>query len=454
MAAVSAKNKQRIGALLLLVASLVFVVRGFRSESGFLWSRDFKPLYAGARCLLHNQDPYDVNALRQQYVQGGGDLEDMQPFQPHYSLYPPPGFFLVTPLALLPWPIAHVVFLVISAALMVTASFLVAWLCLADSPILVPALIGVFLIGGNQLMMLAQPAGPAIGLCVIGVVLLLRQRYKWLAIIAFSLSLALKPHTGALVWLYFFLTRRYRASAVKTAAVTVAICMVAVLWVSFMPASIHWVHELRENLKATELHGALSDPGPLDIEAYWITTLQTVFSVIRDNKAFYNTVSWTLSTALLLMWFAAIRRSPQSRERDMFAIACITCLSMLPIYHRAYDTKLLLLCFPAIAIVLREALERWSLATRHAAEQRNAILWTILAGMLIVLVENDRYSYRLIATMPRPDPAHLVKSILVLRNVPLILMAESLLYLGLLWNTARLHTDRSAALSEPAVQTL
>lgn len=437
MAGGSLARQRRIGLLILLLASLVFAVRGFHSQAQFLQSRDFKPLYAAGRCILHHENPYDDDMLRNEYIHAGGDTRDMEPLKPHYLLYPPPALVLVLPFAIFPWPLAHLLFLTACAGLLIAASFLVADLCMPDSPILLPVLISLFLLGANQLMILAQPAGPAIGLCVIGAVLLMQQKHDRLAVLCFSMSLILKPHLGAMVWLYFFISRRYRSRALAIAAITVLFCVPVVVWFSVMPISSHWVQALQISLKANELKGGLSDPGPGNPQAYFITTLQTIISLFHDSKPFYSSVTWGICSGLFLLWLGALRKISASTERDAFALAAITCLSMLPIYHRAYDTKLLLLCFPALAIVHRQARITWD--HRRTATARKVFtwggtaVWTCITAALIFLLENDRYNYRLYSMMEAPDPTHLLKTILLLRNIPVILSILTVLYLGLLW---------------------
>ena len=440
MLEISAVNRRRIGLVILVLACIGFTVRGFRSEPTFLWSRDFKPLYSGARCLLHNRNPYDGEALKLEYTQAGGDLNDMQPFAPHYALYPPPAFFLALPFAVFRWHVAHLLFLAVSAGMLSAAALAVAHFCRTLSPLLVPILISVFLIGANALMMLAQPAMIAIGLCVIGVVLLLQHKQTAFAVLCFSLSLVLKPQTGAFVWLFFFVNAKYRAKAVTVFAVTILLCIPGIVWASVTPASAHWVQDLRANLHNTELPGSLSDPGPGDLLAYNMTTLQTVVSLVHDDKHFYNPVSWGICGVLLLLMLAVARKPRLSQEQELYAVAALTCLSMLPFYHRTYDAKLQLLCFPALAVVLHRAVLSW-----RQGKLQQTIGWSALTAALCVLLENDRYTYRLNALMDEPDPQHLIKSILLLRNFPIILLIQAIIYLLLLQFAGSLETTTGPA---------
>jgi hypothetical protein len=49
----------------------------------------------------------------------------------------------------------------------------------------------------------------------------------------------------------------------------------------------------------------------------------------------------------------AILRAPPGLETDLVALAAVAALSLMPVYHRFYDTRLLLLTVPGAMIVLK-----------------------------------------------------------------------------------------------------
>jgi hypothetical protein len=57
---------------------------------------------------------------------------------------------------------------------------------------------------------------------------------------------------------------------------------------------------------------------------------------------------------LLIVWAFVTLRSRPSPRRTWLALAAIAALTMLPVYHRAQDTKLLLLTVPACAMLWAE----------------------------------------------------------------------------------------------------
>ena len=85
-----------------------------------------------------------------------------------------------------------------------------------------------------------------------------------------------------------------------------------------------------------------------------MVNLQTVVSVFRDDPHFYNLVSYLICIPLLLVWAFVTMRSRPSPKRDWLALAAIAALTMLPVYHRTQDTKLLLLAVPACAMLWAE----------------------------------------------------------------------------------------------------
>jgi len=82
-----------------------------------------------------------------------------------------------------------------------------------------------------------------------------------------------------------------------------------------------------------------------------IIDLQSVVAVFRDDPRIYNSVSYLVCGALLLVWAVRTLRSRFSQQGAWFALAAVVPLTMLVSYHRVYDAKLLLLAVPACAML-------------------------------------------------------------------------------------------------------
>jgi hypothetical protein len=85
-----------------------------------------------------------------------------------------------------------------------------------------------------------------------------------------------------------------------------------------------------------------------------IISLQSVLSFFEDDPAIYNPLTWLMVGIPILIWAVIAVRSRPSRQYTWLGIASISALSLLPVYHRQYDAKLLFLCIPALAVLWGE----------------------------------------------------------------------------------------------------
>jgi hypothetical protein len=370
----------RLGGLLwFLLGSAIFVLLGVAWERHSALSMvDFKSVYYGARCLLEGSDPYQEGELLRVYQAEGGDRPtDPAVHRLVVTLYVnlPTGFLLIAPFAALPWGPAHVLWMFVTAASFLLAAYLMWNLAARDAPVISGALICLFLFGSELLLEVGNTAGIAVSLCVIAVWCFVKERFVPAGVLCFALSLAVKPHDAGLVWLYFLLAGGfYRKRALQTLALTAVLCLLAILWVSHVAP--HWPAELQTNLQAISAHGGLNDPGPDTIvprsHGSSVVSMQTVFSVFWDEPHFYNIAAYLLCGPFLLIWALSTFRNRFSQERAWLALASIAALSMLPIYHRQHDTRLLLLTFPAFAML-------WA---KGGASKWMALLFTGLGVLL------------------------------------------------------------------------
>jgi len=366
---IHASRRQRLyGLCAVLLGCLLFAVRGYQNQKATLQAFDFKPVYSSARCLIDGCDPYDSMQIQKEFLSHGGDPSDLRPFRPFNANYPPSALFLVIPLAMLPFGVACAIWSWIGIALFCAAAVCVADLCEGRYSLVVQCVLAAFVVTSTMLIMLGQPAMMAISLAVLAVWCFLRGRFAWLGVLAFALSLTFKPHVGALVWLFFLLASRseakgdaarmFRRRALETLGVTLILMAPGMLLAFHHPASAHWPQELHTNLVGIGARGNASDPGPTNGEASAIVSLQAVFSLVRDVPGFYNLAAYSVFVPLFVAWLYGVVRPVRAIEaRNLLALAAAAALGFLPIYHRQYDTRLLLLVFPAVALLA--ASSRW-----------------------------------------------------------------------------------------------
>ena len=197
-----------------------------------------------------------------------------------------------------------------------------------------------FLLTSGILLVLGQPAILAISLVVIGGYLFLRNRFLSLGSLLFMLSLAVKPQIGGLIVLYLLVQKihwRYAALAMVGA---LALLLSAGLILKLHPRSADWISTLRANLTATLNTGGSADPRPANPQAIGDTNLQTLSSIFFADAARFNAAAYIAFLLLLAAWVITVLRKHASPELHVVALGSLSILSLTPVYHRFYDTRL------------------------------------------------------------------------------------------------------------------
>jgi hypothetical protein len=356
------------GLYLLLLGSAVFLLFGVALEnSAPAPLADFRGLYYPARCLVQHCDPYlESDVLRIYTAESSFEPLDTAKVRQIVTraVYPPTAFSFTILFGMLPWGPAHILWIALTIASLIFSSFLVWSLGADDSPVLFGGLLGFLLANSEVVVIGGNAAGIDISLCAVAVWCFFRERYVFAGILCLALSLAIKPQEAGFVWLFFVLAGgMYRKRALQTLVATIAIGLPGVLWIWHV--SPHWMQELNSNIAAFSANGGTNDPGLASAGAHglgMVISLQAVTSVFSDNPRIYNPASYLIFGLLLLVWAVATLRSRMTPDKAWLALAAISALSMLPVYHRQYDAKLLMLTVPACAMLYIEGGVRGKLA--------------------------------------------------------------------------------------------
>jgi hypothetical protein len=399
---------------------------------------DFKAVYYGSRCLIQHSDPYQESEFLRVYQAEGGGF----PTDPTQSglfrravlvcINLPTALLLVAPFTILAWGPAHILWLILTAGVIILAAFLMCDIGSKYASIVSLFLICILLANCERVIFLGNAAGIVMCLCVVAVWCFLEERFVPAGILCLAISLAFKPQGAGLVLLYFLLAGGvYRKRALQTLLVTAVLAIPAILWVTHIAP--HWIAELHANLSASSAHGGINEPGPASLTGRtpgMVIDLQAAISVFWSDPRIYNLVSYLICGALLLAGTARTLRSRFSLPGAWLAIAAIAAISMLPVYHRQYDAKLLLLTVPACAMLWAEGGSiGWIALLLNTA----GILLTgdIPSAILLILTRNLSLS-----------PAGLagkILTVLLLEPAPLILLAMGIFYL---WVYLRREPER------------
>jgi hypothetical protein len=138
----------------------------------------------------------------------------------------------------------------------------------------------------------------------------------------------------------------------------------------------------------------------------------------------YNHITWAIVGSLLLMWAYVAWRALPSLKTDALGIAAIACLCLLPIYHRHYDVRLLILTFPAVALLMK------------AGKTPGVI--AVLASLAVICGSHPTFLRNHLNL--RPQSLGTLKTILLLHTSPLILLFSGIFYLVCFARTLRTST--------------
>lgn len=421
-------------AVLLICVSIpcIFSYRSRLASRGEVTMIDFAENYYGALSAMHRRDPYDPgNMLREFREHGGrfapdpasqGDAVTRTVLTRTVNL--PTTLFLTIPFSLLPWWLTSNLWMLLTAATLVAGAFLIWDLGAGTSPLLWAGLAGFLLAEADGLFQDGNVAGIAVGCCLIALWCFLKRRYAWLGIVLLAVSLVLKPHDSGFVWLYLLLAGRdLRKRALHTLAVTCVLAALAAVWIA--PISPHWPRELHDNIAFESAHGNTNDPGFVgmgDHAAGVIIDLQSVLSGFKDDPGFYNPLSYLIGGLPILALALAALRKRESPQGTAFALAAISALSLLPVYHRINDSMLLLLAIPACALLWHEqSRARW------------LALGLTFAGIFLTASTPLAYftlHFPAIFAFASRLPGRLL-TIFVLRPIPFVLFAMGCFYLWL-----------------------
>jgi hypothetical protein len=434
------------GLYLLLLGCAAFLLFGFALEHILdTGMGDFKAVYYSSLTLVEHHDPYRESDLLQTFQSHGGQFSAIPASAAAerrailLCINMPATLMLLAPFALLSWGPAHILWMSLTAAAFILAASLMFSLGARHAPVLAGGLLGLILLNSELLIFEGNLAGIVISLCVIAVWCFLENRFVPLGILFLALALITKPQDSGLIWLYFLLAGGiHRKRALQTLLVAAAIALPAILWVSHLAPG--WMHEQFANLAAASARGDLNDPGPTSMGAHnlgGMINLQTALSYLRDDPRFYNPIAWLICAPLFIAWavttlrasspFHSAIQSETPPQRSFLPLAAIAIFTLLPVYHRQYDCRLLLLAVPACALLWSRASQTPRIVPRAVA--RIAVLLTTA----VILITGDLTWAVLIGSISKSHPPTAASSAhfaiaAIFSAVPLTLLALTTFY--------------------------
>ncbi|MBV9268247.1 MAG: DUF2029 domain-containing protein, partial [Acidobacteriaceae bacterium] len=120
-----------------------------------------------------------------------------------------------------------------------------------------------------------------------------------------------------------------------------------------------WIRSLEQGVAATVRAGGLNDPRPSNFFSYNLINAQAIFGTFISNLRLDDILTWAVAGALLALYLGWLRRRRESSYwKDA---AFLSALTLTVVYHRYYDSQLLLLAVPLVAFTWREE-SHWTTA--------------------------------------------------------------------------------------------
>lgn len=328
--------------VLLVLAAGLMLWRGSWRALGGGESSDFSLMYQSTVAFNHGVSPYDPSAMELLWAASGGPVEEPQlaPMERGAGLfvYPPTTFVVLAPLGVLPWPWAKAVWMGLNTVLLAwsvrtlgglagvtgTRWAVFSAMALAMAPGHTAIYVGQLCVVVFAMIVRAVSLGAA-GRCVGAGVML-------------GLACALKPQLAVPFVVYEVARRRW--TTVAMAAVVVAALAGAAV-TRLEQSGVPWLEQFRANvaLLTTSDNG---DSSQRNVLAYQLVNLQAWLHTFSDDRA----LVWRWSCAVLgvmALAFAGVDRFRVERAPEFVSRSLVACLTILAVYHRAYDAVVLLL---------------------------------------------------------------------------------------------------------------
>lgn len=254
---------------------------------------------------------------------------------------------MILPLALLPWPVASMALVWISAATYVVALVLLAsfvrgsWRDVAKPLFLA---FGLALAPVQSALHVTNLACFSASLLFVAIYLLAKRLppSDWSQVVAagcIALSICVKPALGLLVVPYLLWARAWRALAVTVAVVGV---IAAVAFYPSLKSGSAWFDSLRYNASVGYANGGSSDVAETNLNRFDSLDLQIPIYAMTHHRRITTAISCLIAGGLLVLWFFC-KDPDRGVDRHLLRIGALFVIGLLPVYQRYYMAVLLLI---------------------------------------------------------------------------------------------------------------
>ena len=359
-------NKSRgiVVIALLLASAGEFAVRGpLRLLHGMGWN-DFLSPYIQTRAWAHGQDPYSAQSLinfwppdnsRPPWVDSEATAGVLEAKRGIPSPYPVSSLVVLSPFSLLPWPVALILWMMVSVAAVVLAACALISTCgyeMSDFRARLFLAVVLALAPLHTGIGTANPAILAISLTV-GTVWAERKGRTKTAGMLLAIAVCVKPTVAGALLLYYLLRRRWKIFVFACAAAAV-ISAIGIFRLSLV--GVPWLGSYQESTRKMFSAGSLDDFARNDGIRFNMINAQVLFYSLLKSPPVADRLARLLGASLLGVWVWFLYR--QRKTAEILEISAISVLSLISVYHRYYDAALLIWPLAwAILLVKRRSIQ-------------------------------------------------------------------------------------------------
>jgi hypothetical protein len=326
-----------VSTLFLAAGAAKFAMRG--PVLAWSLSLDFKTFYAASRAWALGMNPYNHELLNS-ILERAGASSGQHTWSEEPSIYPPMTYAALSPLALLPWRTARLLWCVLNLAGLTLAVVIV---CRFGA--FTPGLRMVLLLGA---VLALQPSSAAmrvgqlsILVTALGMASLLLGRYERDSSSGFllGLALALKPQL-ALVFVAPGLVRRRWKTLF---AVTLTLCAIGSVSVLRIHAVSAWAGSWFANLSSSFRPAGVNNVAPSSEHNRNMVNLQYPLRLMIHSSWAVNVLVLAVGTVLAIPAVRILTSEDISAPELLQSVSLLAIVELLVMYHRDYDAVLLAL---------------------------------------------------------------------------------------------------------------
>ncbi len=324
--------------VLLFAACLMFLLsRGPYRAIRYSTTGDFSTVYAGARCWLAGDNPYDASFLKAQLVraQAPASIERDQDVNP--PVYLPSALLLTAVFAWLPWTAANTAWCILLTAMFAWSAWALVqqvqltarqrWMMVSAMLLFSPTYVGIY--NGNPSVLVIS--------CLV-LALCFRESLPASGLLL-GIALSFKPQLAICVIAVLALWKLYRPILLGL-LIGLTFLIAGTLVASHFGKDWTWWQTEQQITAASFRAGGQSDPSPTSVVAWQMLDARTLTSYVFRNGNEAAIFAWLIAAALAVLY---LRRRRADLWQDTAFLAVLT---LLISYHRYYDAQLLLLTLP------------------------------------------------------------------------------------------------------------